>query len=264
VEFFSEFRWVGIVDVPPCNSKVSRLRARKTIQRGLDLFKLFIGSGRASLVRQAYDLNVPNDTSHLVSDGGSFSISWSGKMRDAVVADDWYAHLSRLPYWRWAESHISDVHSHWAEIDEPRQRFLDALDWYGAAVSESQAEVRTLRFWIAIERIVSLKAHDQIERRAAVLNCEDPREFDRQYRHCLGLYSHRSDIVHGTPARSADYTDLARKTELVARTVLLRYLNLLEVLRSRGAVSRDDLANLYRHLDAQSKAAEKAKRAPRA
>jgi hypothetical protein len=104
LEFFAEFRWVAIVTVEPCHPLVSEERSRRTIQRGLDLFKLMVGSGRASRVRQAYDVNLPDRTSHLLSDATSFSMSSRGKARDAVVADGWFEFFSASPYWRWAES----------------------------------------------------------------------------------------------------------------------------------------------------------------
>jgi hypothetical protein len=255
--FLKTFGWVASVRVPACDEAVSRVLARRVVQRVLDLVKLFVGAQRASNVRQGYDESIPGATSTLVSpEPGKFLISHSRKLREAVVPEDWYCQATDVKEWGIAEDIISAAWRNWDEVSEPFRRFLDALSWHGEAVVERDAQARILKFWTAIERVVSVKSGDPVTRRAAILSVRDVREFDKRFLECQRLYANRSDIVHGTEAyRTARSPRVALHTEELSQWVLINYLRMVRNLESRVPLTRQALTKALQLLDGISKRA---------
>jgi len=250
-KFFSRFRWIAHVAVEPCDAAVSTQRARRAVQMALDLFKLYVGSSRASCVRQGYDLGIPTETAELVSDEPhGFSILWGRRIGDAIVNDNWFRQVSVQKPWQEAESLISRALSTWGEVPEPEQRFLDALAWHGEAVTDPEPQSRVLKFWIAIERVASLHSGVSVAKRAALLSCNNPEEFEGQLSKCNSLYSKRSAVSHGALGReSATSLETASRVEMLSRTALAAYLMLLERLQKRGDMSKGSLEVEFEQLE---------------
>jgi hypothetical protein len=249
--FFSRFQWVAFVRILACDESISTVQARRVVQRALDLFKLFIGSERAANVKQGYDLSIPGTSSTLVSsEPGAFSLTHSRRLRDAIVIDDWYSQLSGVQQWRTAEGIVSASWQNWDNVGEPFQRFLDSLSWHGDAIAEPDAQARILKFWTAIERVVSLKNGDPVTRRAAVMSVADLADFAKRFQQCQKLYSIRSNILHGTqPYHAAGSVEAAFQAERLSQLVLLGYLRMLNVLEKKAAVTRDGLHTALHGLD---------------
>jgi hypothetical protein len=250
-KFFSHFQWVASVDVAACDKRISQRRARNVIQMGLDLFKLFIGSGRASLIRQAYDLASPAETAHLVRPlGENFSISINRKMQEAVVVEDWYDIVSRSRPWGIAESLISDSFASITDPSEPHQRFFDALAWHGEAVSEQPVQSKVLKFWIGIERVVSLRHNDKITRKAALLTSRESKDFPDRLWECDRLYGKRSALMHGSIKRDSEsFQRIGFEVEKLSAAVLFSYLYLLESLKRKGPATIEILEAEFQRLD---------------
>jgi len=99
-----------------------------------------------------------------------------------------------------------------------------------------------VKYWVAIERAVSLRSNDKVTWKAAMLSCKDEAAFPSQFEKCITLYGKRSGIVHGSRVLEAqEATSLTLETEMLSRTVLLSYLDLLEGLRAKNSY---DLAGL--------------------
>lgn len=257
--FFSKYDWVASVQVPACDSSVSKGRAQEVVKRVLDFFKLVVGGDRAARVRQAYDLATPNMTVTLAStDMGEFSISWSRRVAGAIVPDDWYRQISEFKPWQIGESIISDHWKNWEVVPEPLQRFLDGLSWHGDALSDTDSQAAILKFWTAIERVVSLKENDhEVIRRASVFSVANLSQFPKRFRECQRLYAYRSKIIHGavgykTPKSSA----VAAEMEDLSKRVVLFYLFVAEGLKSRGTLTRDALREVFDNYDKLSRQAQ--------
>ncbi len=260
--FFSKFEWVAFVRVTACDQSVSTARARRVVQRCLDLFKLFIGSERAANVKQGYDLSIPDTISTLVSsEPNSLSLTHGWRLRDAITPDDWYLQLSEVKQWRTAERIISATWENWDDVGEPYQRFLDALSWHGDAIVEPDAQARIVKFWTAIERVVSLKNGDPVTRRAAVMSVADVGDFDGRFQQCQKLYANRSDIIHGTEAyRAGRSPEVAFQTGQLSQWVITNYLRMINDLESRTTLTRDVLHKALQLLDKISRDAQTGER----
>ncbi|HEV2378383.1 MAG TPA: hypothetical protein VG206_01155 [Terriglobia bacterium] len=249
-EFFSKYSWVALVKAPPCDPEVSKARARLAIQRALNLIKLFFPSDRTRRVAQAGELTTPVNTSWLVSsDARGFTLSWSRRGLDAILTDNWFEQISAFDQWKIAEWVILTSWERWDEVPEPYQRFLDGLAWHGDAVSEPDAQARTIKFWTAIERVVSLRDSDPVVKRAALFSIETPGDYEARLKQASTLYTRRSMILHGS-ARYKDKRSIetASKTEDLSRRVLLSYLtNVVSLVRLRENATREDMTRLFQH-----------------
>jgi hypothetical protein len=250
--FFSRFRWVATVPMGACDPTVSKDGARKFVQLALDVFKLFIGSARAAGVRQGHDHTAPVETANLVSHPERFSFSWGRKMYDAVVVDDWYDIMSKWEAWTLAELAIEEYFQAWGDVAEPYQRFLDALTWHGEAVSDPEPQSRLVKFWIAIERTVSLRSNDDVTLKAALLSSKHGMDFQNQFKKCQRLCGKRSSIIHGSALRESDqFIPDALAVEALSRTVISSYLFLLDNMRRKGEVSVEGLKAEFNQLRTQ-------------
>ena len=249
-EFFSQFMWVASVTVPASDREISTTRARIVIQYALNLFKLFVGSSRASRVRQGYSLGGPGYSSQLTRGSQGFFIGWSRKMQDALVADDWHSYFSQSDAWKIAEGMIQLSLTDWNPLPELQQRFLDALTWHGEAISEPEPRGRLLKFWAAIERAVSTGTKVDVTKRAALLYSGQPEEFPNKFLLCQRLYSIRSSLIHGGKSHNIDAIGLdALKTEHISRDVLVASLYLFQKLSNAQRSTRKGLEEEFSRLD---------------
>jgi hypothetical protein len=258
--FFSMFSWIGRVTIPPCDPNISKARANETVQRALDLFKLFIGSPRASLVRRAYDVGAPSKMVFLTSTAeDTYALSYDGgKLTDAVVNEDWYDQIKSFPQWSIAQAVLSWASQFESRLPEVQQRFLDGLAWHSDAISEGDLASRIVKFWTGIERVVTLKHGDEVQRRAAIMNSDSKADFEEKYKAAKRLYSKRSQIVHGTANRAEDWLgDVALQSEVFSQRILYNYLFLIDRLNlgstSTDKESRLKLTTWFERADAMSK-----------
>jgi hypothetical protein len=233
--FYSDFQWIASIAVPPCDPEISRRRAHAAIQKALDVFKLLVGGERGSHVKQGYDLTTPSEYAELVSASfGSFSLRFGGKLQDAVTNDQWYEQVIAGPAWPLLQSVLSNYWKAWRGLDEIQTRFLDALSWHSDAISEPDLGAKIVKFWTAIERILSVGAGSGISTRAAVLASDSVEEFERQSRGLGVLYQRRSAVVHGGANRASEswYVESARASEEASRNALFQYLYAIPQVRA--------------------------------
>jgi hypothetical protein len=234
-DFYSRFQWIASITVPPCDKEVSRQRAHECIQKALDVFKLLVGSTRASDVKQAYDAIAPFSSAELVSTSGTnFSLRFGGQGHDAVLNDRWYEQVTRGPAWPLLEAALSNYWATWADLGEIEMRFIDALAWHSDAISERDLGARIVKFWTAIERVLSVSGGSKIVPRAAVLWSEKPDEFDQRLKAANSLYGKRSCVIHGEANRSNEswYSKCAADCEDLSKVVLFEYLYSMRYIRS--------------------------------
>jgi hypothetical protein len=241
--FFGRFLWVASVTIDRAHKEVSRSRAREIVQMALDMLKLVVGSERGSGIRQGYDYAMPRSTSDLVStEDGDFLPSWRGRMQDAILRDNWYEMISRWELWKTAESIFVTYADAWEPPPELHRRFLDALRWHGEGISDAHADSRFAKYWISIERLVSLKANDEVTRKAALLSCSGPEHFSARFKKCQRLYGKRSALVHGRTDMDAEESEgLAAETENLSQIVLFSYLRLLRILQEKNRFDHEGL-----------------------
>lgn len=262
--FYSEFQWIGSVAISPCDSEVSRPRARREIQKALDVFKLFVGGARASHVKQAYDLTTASAYAELVSSPtGTFSVGTGGKMRDAILNDQWYQQVTSSPAWAPMGAVLLNYHDAGDSLDEIQTRFLDALSWHSDAISEQEPGAKIIKFWTSIERILRASPGD-IDTRAAVLSSNTAREFEKHSQRFDQAYrKRRNDVVHGNANRASEswYSEAVGASEEASKNVLFQYLYSIPRIRVLGGTTdRKKLKAWLRSLDGDAERLRKRSR----
>lgn len=248
---FSEFLWVASIAVPKCDLSVSRERASTGVQAALDLFKLFVGGDRARYVGHAYSHAPRFKLANLASsDLVTFRFSFSAQSPNAIVADDWFRYFSRAPEWKVANALLLAYWHSWGRASEPVVRFGEALAWHGDAISERDANARVVKFWTAIERVVTLKEGDPVVARAATISIVEDAEDAKWLSYCQKSYGQRSNIVHGAKRYDALQSGrIAARAESLSRNVLLGYLSLARAAGSLQALTREHLERVFRKID---------------
>jgi len=248
-QFFTQQWWVASVEVAPCDPVIAEMRATEAIQSSLDLFKLFVGSGRAARVGHAYVAGLPRHSSRLYSDSDGFHVTQSWSSGNAIVKDDWLADVVNFLPWVFGAEMISNRLRTWGGLADPEQRFLDAIAWHSEGISESNPAARILKFWTAIERTVSLKIRDKVSVRSAILSAEAT-DFPQQFEKCQRLYSLRSEIVHGTYHGDGEkLASSSLETEKVSQAVLTSYAFIAGQLKAANRLSRAAIEAEFKRLD---------------
>jgi hypothetical protein len=241
--FYSEFQWIASITVPRCDSEVSRRRAHGGIQKAFDIFKLLVGSQRASDVKRAHDLTTPSQYVELVSySSGTFSLQYGGKLPDAVLNDCWWPLLQAV---------LVKYCKAWDNLDEIQTRLMDALSWHSDAISEQDSGAKIIKFWTAIERILST-SHGHIESRAAVLSSATFEEFVERSKGLSVAYRGRNDVIHGNANRSEEsrYVEAVAASEEASKNALFQYLFAIPQIRAhQGSTDRKKLRAWLKTLD---------------
>jgi len=257
--FFPTFRWVASVAIPKCDSSVSKQRAQQAVQSSLDLLKLFLTARLAAGIRHALRLGHPPNRTELTQDeAGEFHISWSRKLEDAHVEPNWYAMITTRYQLYWdAAVEILGSSTALARPRKLHQRFLDALAWYGDAVSEQMQAGRLVKFVAALERVTITSEEPsgghKVARRAAILASEGSQEsFQKYFRVCQRIHGCRSNLMHGSlspldrrlPRHALD-------AEHVSRRVLFSYLRIVRSITAEEKVEEKWLGEQYARLEKQ-------------
>ena len=263
--FFGNYRWVAAVTVSPCSPKTSQMRARQAVQQALDAVKLMIGQARGRLIRTAYEPGHPAATGDLARASiGKFHISMSERLQDAVLDDGWHSVLAGTPIWKLLSALLEEQHSSWDPLVDPKQRFLDALAWYGDAVSEPDGQAQVLKFWTALERLVAFTNSDPVERRVAILVSVRMNQFPDNFKQFQKSYKYRCNIIHGDVAYHGYDEGKSQRIGSETRKALLGYLKLLDTLQRAGPLTKAVLLSKFKELEALSREEDrKASAAPK-
>ncbi len=209
---FREFNWFAVVDVPPCEAKVSYERALFAVKGALNIIKLLLGA------QYTYRLRTAEDHGHAVKAAklkrkadGELEISLSTTPTDNTVGENWLQALTNQSGSFFALA--AHVLTQCAGLDKPPHlcaRFIDALYWFGDAIAERSPAAKIVKFVSAIERIAGTGLEndstgkprgvtDIVTVRAAILHSNATGvSFADSKREIAQIYDCRSDLVHGS------------------------------------------------------------------
>jgi hypothetical protein len=206
IKYFENFKWMAIVEIPECNVKISRQRAERTIEAVLDILKLFFGRTHGEGLRQGHTLGVPLDTADLTQDSdGKFNFVVRSSSQDTPTGKEWFRVLIE-PDASYFEAAISALSSC---VDPQytshlKERFLDAMAWYGQAISEKQISVQIVKYVAALERLTVTKKLEKgltetVVRRTAILSYDGTKEgYEKAEKEAAKIYDYRSGLMHGS------------------------------------------------------------------
>jgi hypothetical protein len=120
-------------------------------------------------VKQGHDLTTLSKYAELTSSSpGFFSLRFGGHGHDAILNDQWYQQAIQTPAWPLLQSMLLNYWRTWDELNEIQMRFFDGLAWHSDAISEPDPGARIVKFWTAIERVLSATQGGSIATRVAV------------------------------------------------------------------------------------------------
>ena len=205
-KFFKGYRWVAVVSIPQCNEQISRLRAETAVQSALDIIKLTFGPGQTGRLRLAESLTSPAHIAQLRRpSSGAFSLMVSRKVGDGIsISEEAFHQISESKdfYLQTASSALSTCIDPSNEVHLSR-RFLDALTWYGQAVTESMPSSKIVKYVAAWERLTITQKEeigltDKVTRRIAILSHLKKGDLSETLKEVKKVYDWRSRLMHGS------------------------------------------------------------------
>jgi hypothetical protein len=209
LKHYKRFNWFAMVSVPASDKEVSYDRALFATRGALNIIKLLLGAGYTDRLRTADDPGNSGSSATLTRNShGELDISISSTPLDNVVGDGWLGALGG-PFFDLA-TRVLTLCSAFETAPPLCERFLDALHWFGEAVTEKSRAARIVKFVTAIERICGTgieKDEQGIERgvtdivttRAAILySVMRGVPYEQAKAQVAKIYDTRSNLVHGS------------------------------------------------------------------
>lgn len=264
--FARESGWVAIVALPHVDAEVAAVRAANAIDAAINVLRILLGPERTRRCRRAESWGPPGKHSYfrLMPDRSlSVTFTWGG--REDLMWENW----SEFVFGGQAELILVWAGAAVHGLTDPQrcllmqQRFLDAMKWYGDAVSEHSLAARIAKCVFAWERLVVASdrppppgiTQTQIVSERTARLCEYVRgdkgvELRKRIRE---LYDVRSRLAHGSQSpwkEEALQRFSASCEELTARALIgsLRHYLALK----QGAGIDEELEASFEDRDAAS------------
>jgi len=237
---FENWEWVAVVIISECNEKISYSKAISITKIALNILKLLFGSEFTDQIRTEKDYGEPSKSARLTKiESGKFEISLSSTAGGNVIGDKWLEILST------EASYYFDLATKTLKLslefnDPPAlcARFIDALSWYGDAVSEQSYAAKIVKFVTSIERITGTGIEkdaegnergvtDIVTNRSSILYSLATEESLADSKLKVStIYKCRSDLVHGSLSPfDESCVSNAHKAGEISRMVLLAGLD---------------------------------------
>lgn len=231
--YFDHFGWVAEITIENCTPKISKDLARQSLQAALDVLRLMLGEEYADhLTMEGPPLGVVKTAELSMVDNKidiSLGRSWPGR---TLGADWWPKIVERFTEERLAGAGRAIEMLTKLERDKPLcQRLLDAITWFGQAVTEQQPAAKVVKFVNGIERVTQCGKSDKVTEtvceRAAAL-AFDYHSGDREHwlARMKDLYDVRSRLVHGSMSPfDVEAVSATREAEQLATWILCRAID---------------------------------------
>src|SRR5258705_4377023 len=207
VKFFKGYRWVAVVSVPQCNEEISRLRAEIAVQGALDIVKLAFGPGQTARLRLAESLTTPADVAQVRrASEGPFTLTVSRRVADGIgISQSAFDQISESK-----DFHLEAAGSALNACIDPSKevhlsrRFLDALTWFGQAVTENMPSAKIVKYVAAWERLTITQKEEiglteKVTRRMALLShLKRNGDLSNTLKEVKRVYDWRSKLMHGS------------------------------------------------------------------
>jgi hypothetical protein len=253
-EYYSRNAWVASLTISPCHFSVSQRRAERAVDAALNVLRLFALYAPERL-RRAKSAGSPSETHELHADvnDGKIDVAAVYDVTSAIAGEGWYTHHSEKARHLWEP--LEDVVKAVAgaeKIDELNLRLIDALDWFGQAVCETQPAAKVVKYAAALERLtmtghVAAGIENLVIRRVLLLNGDRKDKSASEIEQELRIfYECRSNLMHG----SISTTDPSVATVLrigweTTRWSILKAAQLFWVIRANGPPTRKSLTAAY-------------------
>ena len=264
-KYYEQYDWIAEVAVPPCDPKVSRQRAELVVQASLDLLKVVFGWCRAKGVRLGPDRNSQDKTAHLIRTTEE-RFEWSialGSIAAVLVEDGWFEQIKQH-YGRYLDAAGQAIETYLSphQPTELCERWLDALNWCGQAVSEPLPSAQIVKYTAALERLTITKkttpdadkgVTESVARRVAILAVSDQQEsFEAVCKNARTIYAWRSKLMHGRSSPASkdesvenDMRTVRNQADELTRNVLFGAIDLYADLLMSGKSRSENLEEWF-------------------
>jgi len=207
--YFLEYKWVAKVTIPKCDIKISRCRAEIVIGAALDIIKLFFRELHGKGLRMGHDAYGPENTANLTSEvekRNKFHISYGWReIRGTYAGDNWFQEMTNPKIYPYIDGAASALNVRISPTNKMhlKERLLDALTWYGQAVSDTLPSTKIVKYVAAWERLVITKKEQDLTstvcKRIAMLAHDGyQKTFQVTSKDAKEIYNWRSNLMHGT------------------------------------------------------------------
>lgn len=243
--FFDLFDWVGVIQIEACHPVVSRQRAILAVEGAINILKLLLGQRHSDKMRTAFAPGYPANTAELRrASNGVLEVSVSWGSDGNLPGQNWYQAISEtLGFHFRLAGRTLEAFLNTQERIPLSQRFVDALSWYGDAVSEPVPASKVVKYVSAMERMTvtgkewgenkeKRSTTEILTRRSAIL-CLNPGKgnLESLVKQIEEIYECRSEILHGSLSPfDESISEMAEWAEFSARIVLLSGLEFFESL----------------------------------
>lgn len=259
-DYYKSFVWVAEVNVPMCDYKISEERAIQVVQAALDVLKLFFHQSNGHDLKIGYYTDCYRDRAKITrTPDGMFHPEVGRRIYGIPANPMWYTDIikSKGKGYLVNAGPVIERYLKPEKKNELYDRWLNALYWYGQAVSEDRPAEQLVKYVAALEclTVTPLDGKDNVTdivtRRTAILlagACNG--NFDAIYANARKLYSKRSDLMHGriSPIKK-DISSIVSLAHKIVPDVLLVTLELFLCLDMNGRNSSKELFNEYKLLE---------------
>lgn len=234
---FNDFTWVAIVQVEPADDDRSYRKAAFLARSALNIIRLTYGRPYTYRMRTADERGRDAQSACLwLNPDGKFGYSFTLGGNDHVGGGNWHDLIKDdPPFYKLAKKTLSAC----AGFDDGPHlcvRFIEALAWFGDAVTEIDPAPRIVKLVTAIEEMtVTGKAPGVTKtvctRAARWHQFQTKDTFRTSYNHIEMLYDWRSKIVHGSVSPLDDaLVAVSHEAEATVRLLLVTGLSFFEML----------------------------------
>ena len=266
--FFSNYDWIASVVIPECSKEESAERALLAVKTALNIAKLIVGENHSDRLCTAYCKNVSKKHAKIyLDDSGFFNFSFEITSVQNSIGKNWESIFEKQAGYIFniCKSTITRIIKP-TQMKDLKNRFIDALTWYGEAVSDVFLPSKLLKYITAIERMTvtnDVHVKFQVANRAGAL-CYILKggSFEEWKKNIGKLYDKRSSIVHGRHSPlDRELSKHVIEAERIANATLLQGLNHFEYLGSEAVITNKFLDAEYNKLIIQVQSHERIERA---
>jgi len=237
---FGSYEWIAVVTISKCSAEVSYNRAVSTTKTALNILKILLGGEFTYRVRTGNDHGGFSKSARLTrKENGKLEISLTTSSSGNVPGDNWLKILNaNAAYHFGLASKVLELSLGFSDPPPLCSRFIDALSWFGDAVSEQSHAAKIIKFVTSIERITGTgieKDDDGIERRvtdivinrsAILYSVATGETIADSINKVTDIYDCRSNLVHGSLSPfDKSCASYAHKAADISRMVLLAGLD---------------------------------------
>lgn len=226
--------WLAIVTVDRCDRDTSARRAQEAVTAAINILRLYVPPTDAKRIGLATDPTLALTSVALTENKGILSPVHSHAY-PPVQRPDWAPFITGEGVHKTMGKALNFMVADFSE-NETRERFLDALTWFGEAAAEKNENMAIIKAAACVERLTMSKSERErgptaSQRAAALVANYTDEDFGKLGREIQKVYSARSALMHGdsSPRRTRDVSGYAAM--FIARRAMVGFIHFIANLK---------------------------------